>query len=198
MTALCCSGEHWLTWAVPCLMPLDKRSPSSVPAPVLAKGKTPRIPNVRGWLKKWQLPLRLECPLCTALWEVLKGTSLVSCLCFHHAAPCFLPCCDHESTYRRILVFLAGQTSCCVWHSSFIDGLFFKCSRIDLSRFALTLGNPWGRPSYWLRTSWEHHCWLIMIVAYIHKNNPQCCWLFSFGYNLLVFYSVFTYIPFCS
>lgn len=63
---------------------------------------------------------------------------LVSCLWFHHAAPCFLPCCDHESTYRRILVFFPGQTSRCVWHSSFIDGLFFNCDRTDLSFSAHT------------------------------------------------------------
>lgn len=136
--------------------------------------------------------LNVHCALHPGRWDVVTFASSVSCLCFHHAAPCFLPCCDHESTYRRMLVFLAGQTSCCVWHSSFIDGPFFKCSRIDLSRSALTLGNPRGRPSYWLHTSWEHYCWLIMIVAYIHKNNPQGFWLFSFGYNLLAFYSLFT------
>lgn len=34
----------------------------NTPLPVLAQDERPRIPNVSGWLKKWQLLLPLECP----------------------------------------------------------------------------------------------------------------------------------------
>lgn len=49
---------------------------------------------------------------------------------------------------HRILVCLPGQTSRCVWHSSFIDRLLFNCSRRVLSFSALTLADPQGRPSH--------------------------------------------------
>ena len=46
---------------------------------------------------------------------------------------------------HRMLVFVTGQTSCCLWHSSFIDGLFFNCIRRALSHWLI----HGGRPSYW-------------------------------------------------
>lgn len=77
------------------------------------------------------------------IWEVFKRTkwhlllspldillTSLTVLC-HHATSCFLSCCGHG--LHRILVFLAGQTACCVWHSSFIDGLFISWGVASLS-----------------------------------------------------------------
>lgn len=73
---------------------------------------------------------------------------LVSSLCVS-TMPLLVSCPAVTMKLHRVLVCLPGQTSCCVWHSSFIDGLFFNCSRRMLSFSAATLTDPWGWPSYW-------------------------------------------------
>lgn len=94
----------------------------------------------------------------------------------------------------QMLVCLPGQTSCWVWHSSFIDGLFFNCSRSVLSSFAFTLANTRERPSCCAPTfascagsstvdsEWLWHA----------KNNLQGCFFFPPLFILRTFYSLLT------
>lgn len=111
------------------------------------------------WLKKWQLLLlHLECPL-PHFEKRLKGHSdicsgvlsiypcLMSLCFFHNTTPFLYPAVTMN--LHQMPVCLAGQTSCCVWHSSFIDGLFFNCSGTVLSFSALTVANPRGKASCW-------------------------------------------------
>lgn len=47
----------------------------------------------------------------------------------------------------QMLVRSLSQTPCWDWHSSFIDRLFFNCSRSVLGSSSFTLANTRGRPS---------------------------------------------------
>lgn len=117
----------------------------------------PRIPNVRGWLKKWQLLPHLKWPP-PQFEKCLKGQSDICCgvLLTSSWLPsqCFATMSHHVScpavtiSLHQILICLAGQTARCVWHSSFIDGLFINCSRGVVSFSGLTLANPKESSSY--------------------------------------------------
>lgn len=63
----------------------------NTPLPVPAQGKRPRIPNVSGWLKKWQLLLHLECPP-PHFSKCWKGRSDI-CSGVLLTSPCFLSLC---------------------------------------------------------------------------------------------------------
>lgn len=68
---------------------------SSIPLPVLAWGERPSIPNVSGWLRKWQLLPHLECllPRFQKCWkgrsDICSGALLTSPCLF---STCFPPC----------------------------------------------------------------------------------------------------------
>lgn len=117
----------------------------------IGEGTRPRIPNVRGWLKKGQLLPHLKWPR-PQFEKCLKGQSDICCgvLLTSSWLPsqCFATMSHHVScpavtiSLHQILICLAGQTACCVWHSSFIDGLFINCSRGVVGFSGLTLANP--------------------------------------------------------
>lgn len=134
-----------------------------------------------------------------AIWEVFKRWHLLrspldilstplTVLC-HPATSCLLPCCDHG--LHQILVFLAGQAACCVWHSSFIDGLFINCSW-GVASFSSLLSR--GSSSYWGPTRcgcWELHAWLWMDVT----RKKITCSGFFFSALRFLFCCHFTLTP---
>lgn len=107
----------------------------------------PRIPNVSGWLKKWQLRLHLECPLWYSeklvngtKWHLQQGALniLLSPLSASIMPP-RVSCPTVTMDLHRIPVSLPGQTSCCVWHSSFMMG----CSLIAAGECLASLLSHW-------------------------------------------------------
>lgn len=147
-------------------VPLSKRIPSVViPLPVLVQGTQPRIPNVRGWLKKWQLPPHLRWPpphfekCLKGQSDICRGVLLTSSWlpsqCFA-TTPHRVSCPAVTFSLHQLLACFVGQTARRVWHSSFIDGLFINCSRGVVSLSALTLADPRGSSSsYWGPTPTE-------------------------------------------
>lgn len=153
-------GELFYLQFVGQTLPLSERISSVVfLLPVSVQGTQPRTPNVRGGLKNWQLLLHLKW-LLPQYRKHLKGQSDIcwrflltplTVLC-HRAKSCLLPCCGHG--LYQIPISSAGQTTCCVWHSSFIDGLFINCKwgGASFSSLLFTVANPKGGSCNWRPT----------------------------------------------
>lgn len=148
--------------------------------PGLARARCPQsqmsVAGLRNDSCRCILNIRRHIPRSVQRDEVTFAAGSSDILSLFPPLPPLVSCPAVTMNLHRALDCLTGQTSRCVWHSSFIDELFFNCSRKEFSPSALTLADPWGVAlllcPHIYSACWEHSFWLIIVVAHT-KNNLQ-------------------------